>query len=295
MRAKRAISGACFLLCAFILVAGCNDSFDPLQQNNKYYFSIYGTLDAAADTQWVRIGVPRENINETPNPSGITVILENVETGQSAVMQDSLFTSGNLLNYWTTMPLENEQTYRIKVSQEDGKASMVTVTIPEELPTPIVINNGPPNPGLSIIIDGSVEHVADVQTKWYVLLYPETQRIKKIYTFTYRNEIIPIPTYGGAWYVFTTNAEQLGYIENNTNAEFAVLHRQFYVAAGGPEWDENISSVDDLEYFLDGTASNVENGLGYVVGIDSKWVPFKSCVTADSSNVAPCEPEKPFW
>ncbi len=158
-----------------------------------------------------------------------------------------------------------------------------------------MFKNGPPNPGYSIIIDGSVEHVADLQTEWYVLLYPQTQRIKKVFTFTYRNTIIRIPTYGGAWNAFTTNAEELGYIRKNTNAEFTVLHRQFYIAAGGPEWDADIPSISNLEYFLDGTASNVENGLGYVIGIDSKRVPYEACVTADSSNLAPCEPEEPFW
>jgi hypothetical protein len=114
--------GRFFLLCAFILAAGCDQTFEPLQENDKYHFSIYGTLDAAADTQWIRIGVPRENINETPDPAGITVILEDVETGQSVVMQDSLFASRDLLNYWTTMPLKNEYTYQIYAERDGGKS-----------------------------------------------------------------------------------------------------------------------------------------------------------------------------
>lgn len=281
-------------LCAFILTVGCDQTFEPLQENDKYHFSIYGTLDAAADTQWVRIGIPRGNINEKPDPAGITVILEHVETGQSAVMQDSLVASGNVLNYWTTMPLENEHTYRIKAERDDGKSSWVTVTMPEELPTPLVTHNNVSPFGFNIYIDDSVE-LADLQSKWYVLLYPQTERFKKIYTFTYRNSIIHVPTYGGAWYAFANTTEERQHITKNTNENFTVLHRQFFVAAGGPEWIDDISSIDDLEYFLDGTASNVENGLGYVVGIDSKWMEYKACVLPDSSNVTPCEPEERFW
>ena len=296
MRVKSVISGTCLLLCTFILAVSCDQTFEPLQENDKYHFSIYGTLNAAADTQWVRIGVPRGNINETPDPTGITVTLEDVETGQKAVMQDSLFVSKDLLNYWTTMPLENEHTYQIHAKRDDGKASVVTVTMPMELPTPLVINNNVPPLGFNIYINNSVEHIADLQTKWYVLLSPQTERIKRTYTFTYRNSVIRVPTYGGAWYAFANTTEEKEYISRiNPNIEIEVLHRQFFVASGGPEWDEDIPSIDDLEYFLDGTASNVENGLGYVVGIDSKWMPYKACVLPDSSNVTPCEPEEPFW
>lgn len=287
--------GLVLLLYAFILAAGCDQTFEPLKENDKYHFSIYGYLDAAADTQWIRIGVPRGNINETPNPTGITVTLEDVETGQSVVMQDSLFASKDLLNYWTTMPLVNEHAYGIKAERDNGKSSHVIVHVPEELPTPIVwINNNPR--GYMIYIDDSVEHIADLQTKWYVILKPQTERIKKIYTFNYRNTLKHTTAFGGAYFTLVRDSEERGYItEKIAGAEFVVLDQQFFVSAGGPEWDDNISSINDLEYFLDGTASNVENGLGYVVGTDSKWVPYFTCQTPDSSHVIPCEPEEPFW
>lgn len=285
-----------FAACSLLVFSSCDDSFQPLRENDQYHFSIYGTLDAAVDTQWIRVGIPRQSVNETPNPTRITVILKHVETGQSIEMQDSLFTSGNLLNYWTKMPVKNEETYTIQAIREDGKSSTVSVTIPKELPTPLVFENKNFSPqGFYIYINDSVEHIADLQTKWYVLLNPQTDRLKKTFTFTYRNTIKYTGTYGGAWFTFADSTMEREYITNNTNADFAILHQQFYIAAGGPGWNDNLTSIDDLEYFLDGTASNVENGLGYVVGIDSKWMAYKTCFTADSSNVIPCEPEDPFW
>lgn len=283
------------LISAILILTSCDQTFEPLQQNDQYYFSIYGTLDAAKDTQWVRVGPARQDINEPPDPTGINVTLKDLQSGNTVVMKDSLFAAGDLLNYWTTMPLENEQTYLIQVERNDGKSSTVTVTIPKELPTPLVTENTFSPRGFNIYIDHSVEHVADLQSKWYVLLYPQTQRIKKVFTFNYRNTIEQVPTYDGAWFAFANTTEEREYITNDTNAGFAVLHRQFFAAAGGPEWDDKIPSTDDLEYFLDGTASNVENGLGYVVGIDSKWVPYHVCVTPDSSYAIPCEPEERFW
>ena len=46
--------------------------------------------------------------------------------------------------------------------------------------------------------------------------------------------------------------------------------------------------------FLAGTASNFKNGLGYVVGITSKLIPYKTCFTRDSSNHIRCPEEGPF-
>lgn len=292
MKRKNTIPNGLLLLCAFLLVATCDQTFEPLQENDEYYFSMYGYLDAAADTQWIRVGKPRESINELPDPSGITVTLEHVQTGETVVMNDSLFTSRDALNYWTTFDIENEQTYRIKVEREDGKSSGVTVTIPAEFPTPIVVYD--PLAGYTIYISDSVDRVADIQTKWYVILQPNTEKMERTYTFTYKNSIKHTTAYGGAYFI-NTGGEGRYISENTGRAERDVLHRQFFVASGGPEWDDNISSINDLEYFLDVSASNVENGLGYVVGITSKWVPYKTCLTVDSSNYAPCPEEDPFW
>lgn len=296
MKENKINSKICLLVCYLVLLGGCNQSFEPLQDNDEFVFSIYGYLDAAADTQWIRIGVLRESINETPDPTRMTVTLEHVESGQTVVMQDSLFIPGNLLNYWATMPIENEQTYRIKAEREGRKSSVVTVTIPGEMPTPLVIENRnfPPY-GSFIYIDDSVEHLADIQTKWYVILNPMSERIKKMYTFSYRNSIKHTEVRGGAYTAFADIDEERQYITRNANAEFEVLYRQFFVASAGPEWDASISSINDIEYFLNATASNVENGLGYVVGIDSKWIPYDSCFTSGRTNVIPCEPEKPYW
>jgi hypothetical protein len=148
-----------------------------------------------------------------------------------------------------------------------------------------------------IYIDDSVEHIADVQTKWYVLLKPQTERVKRVYTFNYRNTLKHTGAFGGAYFTLVRDSEERRFItESNVGAEIAVLHRQFFVAAGGPERDGDIPSIDDLEYFLDGTASNVENGLGYVVGIDSKWIEQETCLNAEESAFIPCNPDDgPFW
>lgn len=296
MKKTEPVSNALLFFCSILLLTACNQSFDPLQENDRYHFSIYGYLDASVDTQWVRVGTAREALDDIPDPTGISVTLENIGTGEMTEMTDSLFSPENFLNYWTTMDIENEQTYRIKVEGANGNSSHADVTTPTQLPTPLVLENTYRPYGYTIYIDDGVENVADIQSKWYVILNPETDPIKKIYTFAYRNEMEYVEAYNGRYTIFAPENDEEGYIEMNIgNTDYDVIHRQFFVAAAGPEWDESLSTINDLEYFINSTASNVENGLGYVIGIDSKWVPYRSCTNENKSNLAPCPEEKPFW
>ena len=277
-----------------LIYTSCDQSFQPLRDNDQYYFSIYGTLDAAADTQWVRVGPAREGINELPDPSGIEVALEHTQSGQTIKMNDSLFASKSYLNYWTTIDIENEQTYQITAVRADGKLSSVTITTPKEIPSPIVISSLGGN-YFDIFVDDTVGKLADVQVKWYVIIAPTGIMQRRTYTFPLRDRIEHTEAFGGTFLISVDTEPQLEQIERNSGGNMSVVHRQFFVASGGPEWDDSISSIDDLEYFLNETTTNVENGLGYVIGIDSKWIPLKSCLTPDSSSFIPCEEEKPFW
>ncbi len=292
----------CFLTYFLLALSACNETFQPLQENNKFHFAIYGYLDADADTQWIRVGTVRQRINEPPDPNGIRVTLEELQSSETVVMNDSLFTSRNVLNYWTTMDIKHEQTYKITAEHSDGKTSWVTVTTPTELPTiPNItlteenpIFNDPP--GARIYIDGAVEHIADVQSVWYVILNPETENRRRIFRFPLRNNLMPTFSFSGAYSTFANHAKERATIGQSVgDAEILVAARQFFVAAGGPEWDDSLSSLNDFEYFLNETASNVEDGLGYVVGIDTKWFRQRECLTHESSNIAPCEPEEPYW
>lgn len=296
MRKINPILISLLIACIYIPLSSCDQTFEPLAENDQYYFSIYGYLDVSADTQWVRIGTPRETLDDTPDLSGITVTIENMETGQVVELLDSLFTPENFLNYWTTTDIENEQTYRIKVEGTDGKSSHADITTPPELPTPLVLENTYAPLGFSVYVDDVVEHIADIQTKWYVILNPETDPIRKTYTFSYRSEVEHVEVYDGAFTIFAPLEDEEGRIESSAGInDYEVVYKQFYVAAAGPGWDDNISSINDLEYFINSTSSNVENGLGYIVGIDSKWVPYKVCTNEQKSVAVPCPEEEPFW
>lgn len=279
----------------FLVFSACDQTFDPIQENDKYYFSIYGYLDAAADTQWVRIAPARQDINEKPDPNRIKVILEDIHIGKTEIMNDSLFSSDGFLNYWTTMEIDNEKTYSITVERADGKSSYVKVTTPEKIPSPYVLPNVNP-PGYNIYIDDTVEHIADVQSVWYIILNPETDPERRIYKFGIRDPLKYTGTFDGTYFAFANHEEELNQIEQRSgSAEIFVANVQFFIAAAGPQWNEAIPDIEDAEYFLNEVASNVENGLGYVVGIDSKWINQGICLDPKGVKYVKCEPREPFW
>ncbi|MCG2587665.1 hypothetical protein [Rhodohalobacter sulfatireducens] len=283
-----------FFITSILILTSCDQTFEPLKENNIYNFTISGYLNASADTQWVRVGTVRESIDEPPNPEGIQVTLEDIQSGETVIMNDSVFTFKNVLNYWTTMDIKNEQTYRITV-ERDGKMSSVTVTTPKELSSPYVLNPTNPN-GADIYIDDEIEHIADVQSVYYVILSPGTEDIRRVYRFPIRYTLQHTFAYSGSNFAFANWNREEAHIEQSLgNTDYSIVKRQVFIAAGGPEWVDDMSSIDNLEYFLDGTASNVENGLGYVVGVDAKWFPQTPCEAPDKSKIIPCPEEEPFW
>lgn len=167
IRKYRIRSANCLLPAAvfLLIMAGCEDSFQPLKENDTFFFSIHGYLDATADTQWVRLSTIRHTIDEPPEPEGIRVTLKDLESGETAMMNDSLFTTRNVLNYWTTMEVKHEHTYQITAEHADGKTSRVTMTTPAEMSYVYIIEQrgeGVP-PGIRIHID-DIMNIADLQS-----------------------------------------------------------------------------------------------------------------------------------
>lgn len=153
----------------------------------------------------------------------------------------------------------------------------------------------------SVIITGlENQKLVDIQT-WYFVRNNETNKIRK-FTFSWRNSAEWHDySYGGAYIVDVIPQREEGRIFSTLNissffesANYDLLRRQIFVAVAGPEWNEEIPDMSDLIYGQMEGISNVENGLGYMVGVYSKVIPYRTCKTEDKSNIKPCEVKKPF-
>lgn len=275
------------------LQAGCDYSFDPLQENDQHHFSMYGYLDASADTQWVRVMPVRDSLYYEPKPLDATVTLTNSASGETVEMQDSLFSYVQGVythNFWTTMDIEPTETYRLTAesSKGDEASSSVEVTLPEDFPTPLIViarDSTTDNPN-RVYIDG-VKQLADVQTVYHVAT---NSGGTKLYTFPHLKDTLS--TTSGDIAVVIDRVEEQGKINRFIINE--ILKRQVFVAAAGPNYPK-LGSIEQSVVVLPKGISNVVNGVGFVGGIVSKTVPYKACFKEGTDTFVPCPLEPSPW
>jgi hypothetical protein len=126
-------------------LAGCDTTVQPIDPQGRHY-SLFGYLDAARDTQFVRV----EPLNDSmpvgaPSRIDARVTLTRVGTGETFVLTDSVrrFNVTGLLgeeavlvhNFWTTAPIEPGGQYRLTARRSDGAQSWATATLPNQPPT----------------------------------------------------------------------------------------------------------------------------------------------------------------
>lgn len=271
-------------ICSSLILVSCDQTFQPLKENSTVPLSIYGYLDASADTQWVRVTPIRKLINQPSVKPEMQVTLEHLETGNITVMNDSLFLFNDgfhILNSWSLKTIEPGQTYRIKAVRPDGAASQAQITLPGDFPAPTLLDRD--GCRAEMRIEG-LENLADVQSQWHVrILYlDQSNRLifetERFYFIPHRKKAERVAD--GAYTVQIDTREELTQIRNQllvppgTSVVIQALSRQLYVASGGPEWNEEITSLSDIAFARFDLLSNVENGLGYILGIVSKSIPY---------------------
>lgn len=197
------------------------------------------------------------------------------------------------------MDINKEQSYHITAEGLDKKTSQVTVTTPKEFPTVFITISDVDGSavGANIYIDDDIERIADLQSVWYVIVNPNTDvQRRRIYRFPLRNTMNHTTAFSGAYYAFSNWGRELAHIEQSVGrVKVSIISRRFFAATGGPDWNEKFSSLDNFKYFLNETASNIEDGVGYVVGIEAKWFRQTDCLTPEGSGYIPCEPVEPIW
>lgn len=133
---------------ALLAIGGCDTSFEPFSETDKV-FSVWGYLDASADTQWVRVEMLQDSVIAGSGSFEARVTMRHLETGQTTRWRDSLFhveaTDAAVHNFWTTAAIEPGVMYRLTVERpSDGATSTAEVTIPDDFPEPTVRRDGPP-------------------------------------------------------------------------------------------------------------------------------------------------------
>ncbi len=157
-RNLRALCGACSSslaasLCVAAVVAACDDSFEPIEPS-ELAFSVFGYLDASADTQWIRVMPIRPLKVTSQDALGATVTLEHLGTGRIIELRDSLFRFSSysdsdpdlvsegayVHNFWTLEEIEPGAAYRFSARREGKEPAEAVVEIPRDYEVEVAIN-----------------------------------------------------------------------------------------------------------------------------------------------------------
>lgn len=267
-------------------MAGCENSFEPFEENHGFNFTMFGALDLSADTQWVRVMPVMDSlVSRSSKPIDAQVTLTRLSDGQTTVLNDSLFKFRDEFyawNFWTTVPLQEGEEYRIVAEASDGRTSSATLTIPPDFPTPLVEYY--PRNERGRVYGTGIERVVVADGIYNVRISDEDDIIKQGWVhvphaydvYYYENGQFEFELYD-----VNTIAERYGVRANNVG----ILDREVLVVSGTSDWPDFEGLLRE-EYVLPDIQSNVENGLGVVSGIVSKRIPMESCYNSENEIIA---------
>lgn len=238
-------------------------------------FSVFGVLDASADTQWIRVMPIRPLATTAPDSFGISVSLEHLESGRVVALRDSLlrFSRANaeigsevlwIHDFWTTEPVEPGAAYRLTVLREGGRPAEAVVEIPENFPVEVSVVAYPGRYDFDSLRIIGPPHVP------FIAAYT--------YFFDRCGSAFDSIRYGGR-----TSAQGYAVVEIQVEpvarencGPAGVERRELRIAASAAPWP---SQGTYTPWGLSPTerASNVTNAVGFFGGVLTRVVPYEAC------------------
>jgi hypothetical protein len=266
---KTNIHAITLIACILIFIDACDNTFEPFQENNQYVFSMYGTIDLHADTQWVRVmPVGQTLLVEETEPMDATVELTRNSTGQTVTMRDSLFqfaTDAFAWNYWVPITLHPDEAYTVTAKNSDNEESKVIIQTPSVLPVPEVVEYFE-DEDRGIITGSSKDSLVVLEVRYRVqnlLCGPEVEIVISF--------VNGIDHSQEDYRVNMSNAGRIASRFGVLLGNYRVNSRKFVVVSVSEDWPD-LAEYSDDEIVLPNVATNVENGTGFVPGIAKREI-----------------------
>ena len=284
------------ILVAAALLTSCESSVNPLIGDPRP-FTIWGLLDAAADTQRVRIfSIEGESGVDRPGDLDAVVTSTDLESGETLTWRPYQVTyesgvTGHLFEA-AFQPVHGRR-YRLDVARSDGAVSSATVTVPEKVNFTIERTNT--SPKVYVYVNGEGFNLLGVEMRYEATNVPPANVWP---TDLKRHPIVFYPvevsyqgteekTRDGVRYdinmvddfaiVEETYKSKCLVTEGNPN--IALRRVEFHFVAANEAWRPP-GGVFDPEVLVEpGALSNVENGYGFLgagLVVAERWIPPKS-------------------
>lgn len=279
-----------------LATAGCEESVDAIT-GTDIPFTIWGFLDSAADTQYVRVfEVADELIPDREAGIDARVFSTHLATGKrlewtyERVHFDSLI-SGHF--FMAPFRPEYEARYLLEVVRSDGETARVELTVPPA--AQFTLDSGESSVQIPVFIDGDVPNLIGLRVTYHAINVPPPQawpqgspvapavQLPVIVSYDDRVERIP-----GGWrftidiagdFEIVRAAYQINCLITDPEesapdiwlrkVEFSGLLADSSWSPPGRVFDANLLAVP-------GTFSNVQNGYGFFgagEGIGLEWTP----------------------
>lgn len=260
---------------------GCDPTVDRFQENDLHY-SIFGYLNASADTQFVRVEPLRDSmLTRAPETLKADVTLSNLSTGRTVSLRDSLFRyldAATAHNFYTTVDVEPATPYRLVVQGPEGAESRVQTTVPDAFPPPTVVIpvpecfpdcpfRDPPECDLAGGAVGSriaVVSVKNVERLVAVNAHYTMKNPPGVWSFGHLADTVQ--TAPGVIEGRVDYGQDYCRIPPPVQGSRTLEEIEVVVAAGSPNWPDFLGLDLETE-LLPGVASNVEGGVGFLGGI----------------------------
>ena len=286
-------------LVAIPLVAGCDSSVHPFVPEERP-FTLWGILDAAVDTQFVRVFTIEEQpgIHRPDHPDAVVTSTDLVAgesrewTYRRREYDDG--TVGHL--YWSPFRPRHGHRYRIDVRRSDGETSTATVTVPPEVD--VTIERSETSPRVTAYVRGEDLNLLDVEMRYEATNVPPANSWPQdlpIHPQVYHPVEVSHqddgePFQEGTFFSFDM-AEDFEIVRNEYvgkclitegNPHIALRRVEFHLIVADTTWQPPGGQFDPNLLIQPGAFSNVENGYGFIgAGIihAERWTPSPSVRT----------------
>jgi hypothetical protein len=257
------------------VAAACDESFEPIAPS-ELAFSVFGYLDASADTQWIRV-MPIRSLKVTSQDAiSVTVTLEHLGTGRIIELQDSLFRFSSYLdpdsgsegayvhNFWTPEDIEPEAAYRFSARREGKEPVEAVVEIPRDYEVEVAINQVRTRWETDELRITGVKHLPflTTATQFYDRCEPIVNRLR----------------YAGRSADDETHLIAITKPRVETPAHCGppwVANRRLWIVGSEAAWPAGGYSPSALGE--SSRTSNVTNAVGYLGGVLTKVIPYEDC------------------
>lgn len=120
------------LLGVLVLLGGCENTIDPLTGDDG--FTVHGFVNVSAKRHFIRVRDLNSPLTaDATRELDATVTLENVDTGATTPMQDSVVVFDDVYthNFWAEVDIEAGTQYRVIVEGSDGTTTTATTRTPD--------------------------------------------------------------------------------------------------------------------------------------------------------------------